>query len=84
MGKVIQFQKPAKQTADKEALKLIAIADELDRVILKHIEAGSIDAKDMAGLLAHRLGSLVRHVQDNAKLLEVCEHVLKSQAAGNE
>ncbi len=81
MGKVIPFQK--KTASDQEALKLIQIADELDRVILRHIEAGTIDARDMAGLLAHRLGTLVRHVNDNAKLLEVCEHVLKSQASGN-
>jgi hypothetical protein len=79
MGKVIQF--PASQKTDTEAVKLIKIADEIDAVILKHLDSGAIDPRDIAGLLAHRLGTLMRHMDQKGKLWDVCEKVLKAQAA---
>jgi hypothetical protein len=77
MAKVIQF--PAR-AADTEAKRLMRIADEIDAVILKHLEAGEVDPRDLAGLLAHRLGTLMRHLDQKNKLWDVCEKVLKAQA----
>jgi hypothetical protein len=57
------------------------IADEIDRVILKHLDAGQIDPRDLAGLIAHRLGTLMRHLEEKGKLWDVCEKVAKTQAA---
>lgn len=79
MGKVIQF--PSRVKADSDAVKLIKIADEIDAVILKHLDRGEIDPRDIAGLLAHRLGTLMRHMDQKGKLWDVCEKVLKAQAA---
>lgn len=79
MGKVINF--PTKATADSDAVKLVKIADEIDSVILKHLDSGAIDPRDIAGLLAHRLGTLMRHMDQKGKLWDVCEKVLKAQAA---
>lgn len=90
MGKVIQFPtgeaKRHRQTkspgaVDTEALRLMQVSDELDAVILKYIEAGTVDPRDLAGLMAHRLGTLMRHLDQKSKLWDVCERVLKSQAA---
>jgi len=78
MGKVIQF--PAKVASDSDAAKLIKIADEIDSVILKNLDLGVVDARDIAGLLAHRLGTLMRHMDQKDKLWDVCEKVLKTQA----
>lgn len=79
MGKVIQL--PVRDTKEQDARKLMAIADEIDRMILKHIDAGTIDPRDIAGLLAHRLGTLMRHLEQKDQLWDVCEKVLKAQAA---
>jgi hypothetical protein len=78
MGKVIQF--PAKSATDSDAAKLLKIADEIDAVILRNLDIGVVDARDIAGLLAHRLGTLMRHMDQKDKLWDVCEKVLKTQA----
>lgn len=79
MGKVVQF--PSREPQDTEAIRLMRIADELDQVILKHLDLGDIDPRDLAGLVAHRLGTLMRHLDQKDKLWDACEKVLKSQAA---
>lgn len=92
MGRVIQFPSPgsrdetqrkpaSREAVDTEALRLMQISDEIDAVILKHIESGTVDPRDLAGLLAHRLGTLMRHLDQKGKLWDVCEKVLKTQAA---
>jgi hypothetical protein len=79
MGRVIPF--PSKLERDAEAKKMIQIANELDSVILRHLDVGDVDPRDMAGLIAHRLGTLMRHIDEKSKLWDVCEKVLKAQAA---
>ena len=37
--------------------------------------------RDLAGLLSHRLGTLMCHIEGKEKLWGVCEKVLKKQAA---
>ena len=60
--------------------KLMAVSDEIDAVILKHIEQGDIDLKTLAGLLAHRLGSFLSKVDRKQELWELCAKVAKDQA----
>lgn len=79
MGQIIQF--PSRPARDGEALKMMKVADEIDAVILKHLEAGELDPRDIAGLIAHRLGTLMRHLDGKSKLWDVCEKVAKAQAA---
>lgn len=82
MGRVIPFPSKTDRTLrDAEAKRLMQIANELDSVILRHLDTGVIDPRDMAGLIAHRLGTLMRHVEEKSKLWDVCEKVLKAQAA---
>jgi len=83
MGKLIPFEakKNKEGKLDKEALKMLKIADEIDSVILKHID-GEVDARDVAGLLAHRLGTLMRHVNEHDRkiLWHIVMKVLKDQS----
>ena len=79
MGRVIPFPSKIEQNAD--AKRLMQIANELDTVILRHLDLGEVDPRDMAGLMAHRLGTLMRHIEEKSKLWDVCEKVLKAQAA---
>lgn len=82
MGQVIKFPVREELTGrDREAKRLMAIADEIDAVILKHLDEGAVDARDLAGLLSHRLGALMRHLDEKSVLWDVCQKVLKAQAA---
>ncbi|MCX6105872.1 MAG: hypothetical protein NTY08_08595 [Proteobacteria bacterium] len=79
MGKVIKF--PEQNRRDAEVQKLLKIADEIDAVIINHLRSGDVQPREIAGLLAHRLGTLMRHVEQKDLLWDVCEKVAKSQAA---
>ena len=79
MGKVIKF--PEQNRRDAEVQKLLRIADEIDSVIISHLRSGDVEPREIAGLLAHRLGTLMRHVEQKGLLWDVCEKVAKSQAA---
>ena len=79
MGKVIDF--PIIRRQDSDAARLKRIADELDEVIVRHLTEGHVEGSDMAGILAHRLGTLMRHLNDKSQLWDICEKVLKKQAA---
>ncbi len=79
MSKVIKF--PVQKRCDPEVLKLKEISDQLDEIILTHLTQGHVEVKDIAGLLSHRLGTLMRHLDDKSRIWDVCEKVLKKQAA---
>ncbi len=82
MAKVIDFKpKKKKPQIDAEAMKLIRLADEIDSLILKFLEREDVDQWDIAGVLAHRLGSLIGHIEEKEAIWNVCEKVLKQQAA---
>lgn len=81
MGRVIPFPGPKHPEHRDEATRLLEISDEIDGVIRKHLEAGDVEPRELAGLLAHRLGTLMRHVDEKSKVWDVCEKVLKQQAA---
>jgi hypothetical protein len=81
MGKLIPFR-PKQAELDKESLKLMKIADDIDAVILRYVAEDDISPRDIAGLLAHRLGTLMRNIPsaEREMLWVVCEKVLKEQA----
>jgi hypothetical protein len=60
---------------------MLKVADEIDQVILRHL-GDDMRARDMAGLLAHRLGTLMRHIdpKDREVLWLVVQKVLREQA----
>ena len=77
MGIVIQF--PRKSNVS-EAMKLKEVSDALDRVILDAIEAKRMDPYEIAGLLSHRLGTLMKGFSHKGDLWELCQKVVKRQA----
>jgi len=82
MGKIIKFRSKQAVEEERHARVLMQISDEIDTLVLGHILDGQVDPKDLAGLLAHRLGNLIRHLDesDREKLWEVCATVLRRQA----
>ena len=79
MGKLLHFKnKPSRQ--EQTAMKLVSIAEEIDAVILKHLQDDDIDPRDLVGLLSHRLGTLMNHLEEKSELWYVCERVMKKQA----
>ena len=80
MAKILQFR--AKATPpDKDAVKLLLIADEIDAIIVEAMTNRGIEPRDIAAVLAHRLGTLVRNVDQKSELLDICASVAKTQAA---
>jgi len=82
--KIIPLRPTAKTKLDTSTVKLLRLADEIDALILKHVEAGDIDPKELAGLLSHRLGTLMKHIENKEVLVDVCVDVLRRQAAVDE
>lgn len=87
-AQVLAFRPVAKSTAksnarttpDAVSIKLLKISDEIDALILRHVQSGEVDLRDLAGLLSHRLGTLMSHIDDKNELLPLCMRVLKRQA----
>lgn len=88
MGKVISFEDRLKKKVaespsriDQQAHLMLKVADEIDGVILRHV-AKNLDVRDIAGLLAHRLGALMAHIEEDARgpLMVVIKKILTSQA----
>jgi hypothetical protein len=78
MGKVLRFHR--KEPVDETAEKLVAMSAEIDRVILKYLNDPDVDPGEIAGLISHRLGSLMRHIDKKSELWDVCQRVLRRQA----
>lgn len=84
IAKVIPLRPSAKTKLDTSTVRLLKLADEIDSLILRHVEAGDVDPKELAGLLSHRLGTLMKHLENKEALLDVCMDVLRRQAAVDE
>ena len=79
MGKVLKFRQKERQE-DRITRKMIEIADDVDAVILKHLQDNDVETKDLAGILSPRLGTLMNHLEDKSELWHILEKVLKKQA----
>lgn len=81
MGKILPFEKRKKCAKDdKVAEKLVIIASEIDEIVLRHLQDDDIDPRDLVGLLSHRLGTLMKHIDRKSELWHVCQRVMKKQA----
>lgn len=79
MSKVIYLETRARKK-DNSAEKLVQIAREIDDVVVKYLQDKSVDPRDLVGLLSHRLGTLMSHLEAKDELWFICEKVLKRQA----
>ncbi|MFK7824553.1 MAG: hypothetical protein AB8G05_10370 [Oligoflexales bacterium] len=78
MGKVIKF--PEDKCKPSEAMKLKQVSDAIDSVLIDALESKGLAPHELAGLLAHRLGSFMRPMDSKSDLWDICEKVLKRQA----
>jgi hypothetical protein len=72
VGDVIQLDRRRKPSA--EILKLFRFGCEVDALIVRALN--EIPAQNIAGILAHRLGNLIGHVDHRDELWEVCFKIL--------
>lgn len=83
-GKNASRKVPTKKieaSPDGETIRLLHLAQDIDAVILRYLGDGKVEAKDIAGVISHRLGALVRHLEEREHLVDVCSEVFKKQAA---
>lgn len=80
MGEVFIFpsQKPK---VSASIIKLKNASDAIDDVIVACLNDPSLDPKEIAGVLAHRLGALMKNMDQKEKLWEVYRKVTERQAA---
>lgn len=77
MGKVLPFRKSNEDRRVAEGL--LEIGNQIDGVLMGALEYG-LNPREVAGILSHRLGTLMAHLQDKDELWPICEKVLKRQA----
>ena len=80
MGKILEFRSKAKRVEPEVGSKLLEMAGDIDRVILDYVTDPDIDPRELIGVLSHRLGSLMSHLEEKNELWYVCQKVLKKQA----
>ncbi|MBC7658187.1 MAG: hypothetical protein H7249_00610 [Chitinophagaceae bacterium] len=80
MGKIIEFK--TKEVAREETVvnKLVQMANEIDYVMMNYLTDPDVDARELVGVLSHRLGALMSHLEEKDELWHVCQAVLKKQA----
>ena len=77
MGKVLDFRK--KQQEREVTHLLVELSGRIDQILLSGLENG-LDPKEVAGILSHRLGNLMSHIDNKEELWDICERVLKREA----
>ena len=78
MAKIIPF-KPKGDPQLATAQQLVDLGDQIDDILLRAL-GKNINPKEVAGVLSHRLGTLMARVEDKDLLWPICERVLKRQA----
>jgi hypothetical protein len=81
MGRVIKFPVKSKPL-DNETERLIKLSDIVDQLIIENLDQGEVEPHELAGIIAHRLGTLIRHidVDERKQVLDVCLNILTRQA----
>lgn len=80
MGKVIEFKTKEASREEVAANKLVQMADEIDEVMMNYLTDPAVDPRELVGVLSHRLGALMSHLEEKDELWHVCQAVLKKQA----
>jgi len=75
-AKIIPFKRPTPKREDK----LIKISDEIDNIILGALRDPDMDYKELVALVAHRLGALLKGVEEKKVLWDFCKKVIGKQS----
>ena len=76
-AKILKF--PAKDQDIKGTMKLLKLSDKFDQIILEQLESGELSVNEVAGILSHRLGSLIRLSEQKETLFSLCRSVIEKQ-----
>lgn len=80
MAKVLEFKTLEQRREETVTYKLVKMADEIDQVLMRHLTDDDIDPRELVGVLAHRLGTLMNRLEEKDELWHVCQKVMKRQA----
>ena len=78
MAKVISF--PSERRLCNQLAKMKLLSDQIDELILRTMQKQDLDPQDILGVLAHRTGNLLGHMDNKKDFWYVCEKVIKEQA----
>jgi hypothetical protein len=76
----LESERRKKGKFTKEEARLLKIGSDFDSIITKWLSSKDTTVKELAGVLAHRFGSLLRCVTRKEDLWKLCERILKKQA----
>ena len=79
MGKIIKFPGEGQQF-NSEIRALKEISDKIDAIIISALNDDSIEQHEMVGLLGHRMGALLKNMENKQTLWKICKNVIKDQA----
>ena len=79
MAKIIKFPNN-RQKNSPEVIKLKIISDKIDDIILDALTKKTVTPTELAGIMSHRLGNILKHFENKDELWAFCEDVLKNQA----
>lgn len=79
MGKVITLVSKKEAQEREAARQLVDFSNEIDKLVFDYLQQGS-DPREVAGILAHRLGTFMGGMSNKAQLWSFCEQVVKRQA----
>ena len=79
MGKIIKFPDKIDEMTP-ELIRLKKVSDQIDRIIVENLEQNTVDSHEMIGILAHRLGTLLRNMEKKRELWQVCQEVICDQS----
>ena len=78
MGQIIYF--PKNDFNKEDALKVKNFSDAIDQVVLNAIRKKRVPPQEIAGVLSHRLGALLKSIDEKKRLWHICGEITKQQA----
>ena len=78
MAKVISF--PSERRPSSQLCKMKVLSDQIDELILRSMQKQDLDPQEILGVLAHRTGNLLGHMENKKDFWSVCKKIIKDQA----
>ena len=80
MAKVLKFPAGKDVRHSPSVIKLKNASDAIDEIIVACLQDHTLDPKEVAGVLAHRLGALIKNMEEKEKLWGIYRKVTEKQA----
>lgn len=68
---------PEKKPPDRDTVKLWQVAEAIDEIIKDAVLQQNLNPREVAAVLAHRLGNLIQTTESPHELLEFCEQLIE-------